>query len=66
MDRVALETDSPYLKPQGVRGTRNHPALLPRVAEALATLWGVSPEEVGRVTTDNARRIFKLKPKDAP
>jgi TatD DNase family protein len=66
MDRVALETDSPYLKPQGVRGTRNHPALLPRVSEALATLWGVSPEEVGRVTTDNARRIFKLKPKDAP
>lgn len=62
-DRVVLETDSPYLKPQGVRGTRNQPAFMPRVAEVLAALWGVSPEEVGRITTGNACRIFSLKEK---
>lgn len=63
-DRVVLETDSPYLKPQGIRGVRNQPAFLPRVAAELANLWGVSLSEVGRITTDNACRIFNLKQKD--
>ncbi|CAN5319502.1 MAG: TatD family hydrolase [Chloroflexia bacterium] len=65
MDRVALETDSPYLKPQGVRGTRNEPAYLPRVVDDLSELWSVSPEDVRRITTDNACRIFNLNQRDA-
>lgn len=59
-DRVVLETDSPYLKPQGIRGQRNQPAYLTRVAGALAQLWNLPLQEVGRISTANALRIFDL------
>ena len=62
MERVLLETDSPYLAPPPHRGKRNEPAYLPRVAEALAELRGITPEEAARATTENARRLFGIGP----
>lgn len=57
---VVLETDSPYLKPRGIRGKRNEPAFLPEVARLLANLWDVDVEKVAEHTTANAERIFGL------
>jgi TatD DNase family protein len=60
-DRLLLETDSPYLTPVPYRGQRNEPAYLPLIGEKVAEIWGISTEEVARITYDNAVRLFKLK-----
>jgi TatD DNase family protein len=58
MDRIILETDCPFLAPMPMRGRRNEPAYLVHVAEALASLKGLTVDEVKRVTEANARRLF--------
>jgi TatD DNase family protein len=55
-----LETDAPYLEPEPRSLKRNEPALLPRVANRLAELRGWSLEETDRITTANARELFRL------
>lgn len=60
LERIILETDCPYLTPAPFRGKRNSPANIPLIAENLAHIKGVSVEEVARVTTENARRLFKI------
>src|SRR5512142_497851 len=60
-DRVLVETDCPFLAPVPYRGKRNEPAYVARTAERVAELWGLSVEEVGEITTENARRFFGLK-----
>ncbi len=60
LERLLLETDSPYLAPHPHRGTRNEPALLPLIGRRIAELRGVPVEEVARATTGNARRFFGL------
>ncbi len=62
LDRMMLETDSPYLAPQIYRGKRNEPACLVHLAEFLAEQRGISQEELERVTTENAIRFFSLPP----
>ncbi len=62
IERVLLETDSPYLTPPPHRGKRNEPAYLARVADAFAEIHGVSAEEAARITTENARRLFRMGP----
>lgn len=59
-DRILLETDCPYMAPEPVRGTRNSSLNLPYVAEKIAELRGVTPEEVIRATAENARRFFHV------
>ena len=59
-DRVLLETDSPYLPPHPHRGERNEPAFIPLIAAKVGEIWGTSAEEVGKVTTSNARRLFGI------
>jgi TatD DNase family protein len=58
-DRLLLETDAPYLPPPGAE-RRNSPANLPAIAEILAPLWELFGPELGRITADNASRLFGL------
>lgn len=60
LDRLLLETDAPFLAPVPKRGKRNEPAFLVHTAEKIASLRKLSLEEVGRQTTLNARKLFKL------
>lgn len=60
MDRIVLETDCPYLAPAPNRGKRNSSLYLPYVVEALAEIKGISPEEVRRITWENAHRLYHL------
>jgi TatD DNase family protein len=60
LDRLCVETDSPYLTPVPHRGRRNEPAYVRFVAEALARIKNVHVEEVGNATTANARALFRL------
>lgn len=60
LDRLLLETDSPYLVPRGVKNRRNEPANIPLVAEALAALHDQPIEEIARRTTANAEQAFSL------
>jgi len=58
LDRMLVETDSPYLTPVPHRGKRNEPAYVQYVAETIAKIKCVSLEEVARVTTQNVRELF--------
>jgi TatD DNase family protein len=60
IERIVLETDAPYLAPQGWRGKRNEPAYLRQVAERLADVKSMSLDDIARITSDNARRLFRL------
>lgn len=60
LDRLLVETDAPFLAPEGHRGQRNEPAWVGRVGETLAELHGVPPETLAAHTRDNARRLFRL------
>ena len=60
IENIIFETDCPYLAPEPFRGQKNNPSLIPYIAENLAKLKGISVEEVARITTDNARRLFKF------
>jgi TatD DNase family protein len=60
LERMVLETDSPYLPPQSHRGQRNEPAYIPTIAAAVADLKRRSIEEVARATTTNAKALFRL------
>ena len=60
LDRLLLETDSPYLTPVPFRGKENQPAYVKFVAQQLAELKEISVEEVDKITTKNAEIIFKL------
>ncbi len=57
-DRVMIETDAPFLAPQSRRGKRNEPAYVIEVAELLSKLWKLSLEQVARITSNNAGRLF--------
>ncbi len=60
LDRLLIETDSPYLAPVPHRGKLNQPAWVSHVAEYIAELKGVSPEEIGQVTTHNFHQLFNI------
>lgn len=57
---LVLETDAPYLAPVPYRGKRNEPAYLVEVATELSNLLRMDPSEIGKLTSENARRIFGI------
>lgn len=60
LETLLIETDCPYLTPHPFRGKRNDPSYLPLVAQEIARLKNVSVEEVALITTNNAKRLFRV------
>jgi TatD DNase family protein len=60
LDRLLIETDSPYLAPIPFRGKTNEPAWVSKVGEYIATLRGISIEELAKVTTNNFYQCFQI------
>lgn len=60
LNKILLETDSPWLAPQAIRGKRNEPASIPFIAKKIAELKGISVDELAEATTKNAQEIFQL------
>ena len=65
LDMLVLETDSPFLNPEPNRskegGTKNEPGNIPLIAEFIASLKNISVEELSEQTTENAKKLFKIK-----
>jgi TatD DNase family protein len=65
LDRMLIETDSPYLAPIPHRGQRNEPAFVKEVARQIGVLRNLPAEEIGAQTTQNFYKFFRLSPDDA-
>ncbi len=60
IDRILVETDSPYLAPEPFRGRRNEPAHVIHTAQCIADVRGMPPDDFATLTSNNARRLFNL------
>jgi TatD DNase family protein len=60
LDHIVLETDGPYLSPVPHRGKRNLPGYILHIAQKLAEIKNITPEEAGEITSANARKLFRL------
>ena len=60
LERIVLETDCPFMAPEPFRGKRNDPGYLYRMAQRLAEIRGISVEEVTAITTENAKRLYRI------
>lgn len=60
LERLMLETDAPFLSPEGLRGKRNEPLYVKNLAQEISRIKEVSIEEIARITTENAKNFFKL------
>ena len=60
LDRLMIETDAPYMAPTPYRGKRNHSGYVGKVAEKLAEIKGITPEEAARITMENGKRFFRI------
>jgi len=60
LERLVIETDAPYLTPTPLRGKRNHPIYVEYIAQKIAEIKGISYEEVVRVTTENAKKVYGI------
>ena len=61
LNRIIVETDSPYLSPEPFRGKRNEPKMVQYVIDKIAFDVGVSSEEMKKITTENAKRVYNLR-----
>jgi len=62
LNALVLETDSPYLTPTPHRGKRNESSYIPLIADKLADIKGCSNEEIAKITTSNANKIYNYAP----
>lgn len=60
LDQLLLETDAPYLAPEPYRGKRNETSFMVETARMVASLHDISLDELGRITTGNAEKLFRL------
>lgn len=61
LEKLFLETDCPFLPPEGQRGKRNEPANVKRLCDEIASIKGIGPQQVAEVTSQNAIKFFSLK-----
>ena len=61
LDRILIETDSPYLPPTPYRGQMNHPCYVVKTAEEIASIHGISVEDVAEITYNNAKAVYRIK-----
>jgi TatD DNase family protein len=60
-DKFMVETDCPFMTPEPYRGRRNEPVLVAYVAERIAAIRGVEPDRIAEISTENAKKFFKIK-----
>ena len=60
LERIVLETDCPFMAPEPHRGKRNDPGYLPYMAQRLADIRGIPVEDVIRITTENAKKLYRI------
>jgi len=60
LERLVVETDSPYLAPQPMRGKRNQPAFIKYVIQKISFLKGISENSLSQITSQNAKKLFNL------
>lgn len=60
LEHIVLETDSPYLTPTPFRGKRNESKYIPLIAEKLVDIYGLTPHEIGTITSKNALEVFNV------
>ncbi len=60
LERIVLETDCPFMSPEPYRGKRNDPGRLIYMAQKLAEIRGLSVEEIIKITTENAKRLYRI------
>lgn len=60
LDRIVIETDCPYLTPEPFRGKRNEPIYVEYVAKKIAEIKEISVEDVTKVTTENAKKLYRI------
>ncbi|WP_422106183.1 TatD family hydrolase [Winogradskyella sp.] len=60
LKHIVLETDAPYLAPKPYRGKRNESLYINKVLEKLSELYGISKEEIAKITTENSKHIFGI------
>lgn len=61
LSKIVIETDAPYLPPTPFRGKRNEPSYIIHVAEKLAGIFKIGIDEIAKITTENANKLFRLK-----
>ena len=61
LDKLLIETDSPYLTPEPFRGKRNNSSYVKYTAEKIAQLRGMTVEEIARITMENGKRFYNIK-----
>ena len=60
-NKILIETDSPYLAPEPVRGTRNNSENVKYIAKKIAEVKGKAIEEIAKITSENAKKLFEIK-----
>jgi TatD DNase family protein len=60
LENIVLETDAPYLAPSPFRGKRNESSYLKMITDKLSDIYEMMPEKIGIITSENARKVFKL------
>ncbi|MGC6432410.1 MAG: TatD family hydrolase [Jejuia sp.] len=60
LSNIVLETDAPYLSPVPYRGKRNESGYIINILDKLSELYGISSEEIAKITTQNSKDIFKI------
>ena len=60
LDRIVIETDCPFMSPEPLRGQRNDPGRVCYMADKLAELRGITPDQARAITFENGKRLYRI------